>query len=476
MNEVKEKFDCFGTWWQPDDPEDKIHGTLSYTYQNGLKLELKGVFRSNHKKAQAFPLYINIILGQSEKGEKITLFGCAYSGRPKWRPIIDASTILEYRFTNYYCSVAYISHHFVSEDEIKFKSLNCSLNYLDDWLGVSGFTVSREVDNEKKDIDINIRYSPPEPIIVNIDDEFSMAIYFYHTDPGFYPQSEVNIRQYPIVSLEANSETKLSNFLSRLTQIRFFLSLAIMKPIYPYNFSGEIASENLERYECVLPIYMQLDENIDVKRKLHQFSMLFTYAEIQDNFGDLLQKWFEKQGLLEPVIDSYFSIIFNPGMPINNQFLGSVQAIESYHRRFKNNNVLTKPEFEKKKEGILSGLNEDQRKWLEPKLEHANEPSLYTRLKDLFSEHCELGFIFGFHRDLFARKVADTRNYHTHYNKKLKKNALSGTDLIKATQQLKAVIQYLILLELGFTKDDAQKLANKIARNQFSYSFTTFNL
>jgi hypothetical protein len=128
------------------------------------------------------------------------------------------------------------------------------------------------------------------------------------------------------------------------------------------------------------------------------------------------------------------------------------------------------------REGLLNRLGEDQRNWLEPKLEHANEPSLYNRLVDLFSEYCELGFIFGFHREGFARQVADTRNYLIHYSSNLKEKALSGTDLIKATQQLKAVIQYLILLELGFTRDDAQKLANKIARNQFSYSFTTFNL
>jgi hypothetical protein len=37
-------------------------------------------------------------------------------------------------------------------------------------------------------------------------------------------------------------------------------------------------------------------------------------------------------------------------------------------------------------------------------------------------------------------------------------------------------LQYLIFLELGFTRDGAQKLANKIASNQFSYSFTTSNL
>jgi len=345
MNELKEKFDCFGTWWQPNDPDDKIHGTLSYSYQNGLKLELKGIFRSNQEKAKPFAFFTHIILGLSEKGEKITLFGCAYSGGPSGGRIIDASTILKYHFTYYHCSVAYISHHFVSEDEIKFTSLNCSLHYLDDWLDVSGFTVSKEVDNEKQDIDINIRYSPPEKIVLKIDDQFSMAINFYHTDPGFYPQSEVNIRQYPIVSLKSNSETKLSNFLSRLTQIRYFLSFAIMKPIYPYNFSGEITSENLERYECVLPIYMQLDENLEVSEKIHPGFMMFTYTEIQGHFENLMQRWFEKQELIEPVIDSYFSIIFNPGMPINNQFLGSIQAIESYHRRFKKNRVLTKSEF-----------------------------------------------------------------------------------------------------------------------------------
>ncbi|MFA7304484.1 MAG: HEPN domain-containing protein [Methanoregula sp.] len=470
MNELKEKFSCNGTWWKPEHPDDKIHGTLSYNYQEGLKLDLKGEFNSENFS------FTEIINGISEKGIQITLFGCAFSRGSSGTRRLDTSKYYSYRYSGFFCSVAYTSHHFLTSDEIKFQKICFSLNNLNEWLGISGFNVKQELDHENDDVKFVIEYSRPKSIIAKINDQFSMSIDFDFSQPSYYPSSEVKMVQTPRITIDSNSEEKLSNFLKILTQIRYFLSLGIMTPVYPYNFSGEIVSENLKEYDRWMKIYMRLDASLDVEKKIHFISMLFTYKDIQDKFGDLIRIWFEKRTLLEPVIDLYFSIYFNPEMPINNQFLGAVQAIESYHRRFKKNELLAKSEFKKMKQGILDVLPEDQQIWLKPKLDFANEPSLYYRLKDLFSEYCELGFIFGFNRDHFAREVTDTRNYLTHYSSNLEKKALFGTDIIKATQQLKAVIQYLILLELGFTRDEAQKFANKITTRQFSQNFITFNL
>lgn len=476
MRKLKKDFTCSGIWWQPNDPDDKIHGTLYYSYQNGLKLELKDVFKSKKRNGEHIDVKTPLILGISDKGKNITLFGCGYAGGPGGFRKIDKSTVRGYQFSNYLCSAAYVPHHFLSENEIKFKKINFRLTYLDEWLKISGFKVSREGDNENQDIKINIEYSLPKPIVIKLDEDFTMSIIFYYEDPGFYPQSKCKLIQYSIVSLESNNEIKLTDFLKYITQIRYFFSLAIMKPIYPYNFSGQIISETSDVYNSHTSIFMRLDENLKVKGAVDPYSTLLEYSQIQNQFEELFQNWFKKQKLLEPVIDLYFSIFFNPEMPINNQFLGAVQAIESYHRRFKKNEVMDKTEFKKLKNNILDALLEDQKIWLKPKLDFANEPSLYYRLTDLFSEYCELGHIFGFNRDDFARKVTYTRNYLTHYSSNLEKKSYSGTDIIKATQQLKAIIQYLILIELGITRVDAQKYANNISRNQLSRRFITFTL
>nr|WP_320160104.1 HEPN domain-containing protein [uncultured Methanoregula sp.] len=474
MDKFKEKFFCDGTWWKPEFPDDRINGTLSYNYREGIKLDLNSEFNSE-KNCSPFSCS-DIINGISEKGIQITLYGCAFSGGPSGTRRLNSSEYYSYQKSGYFCTAAYISHHFLTVDEIKFKKISFSLNNLTEWLGISGFHVDHEVDHEKDDIKFIVEYSRPKSIIVKLNDQFTMSIDFRRSGPSYNPLSEVKIVQTPRITIESNSEEKLSNFLKIITQIRYFLSLGIMTPVYPYNFSGEIVSEKLEAYDRWIGIYMQLDKKMEVEKEIHFIFMLFTYKDIQNKFSDLLKTWFEKQKQLEPVIDLYFSIFFNPEMSINNQFLGAVQAIESYHRRFKKNELLEKTEFRKMTQSILHALPEDQQTWLKPKLAFANEPSLYYRLKELFSEYCELGFIFNFHREHFAREVTDTRNYLTHYSSNLEKKALSGTDIVKATQQLKAIIQYLILLELGFTRDEAQKFANKISSRQFSQNFITFNL
>ena len=67
--------------------------------------------------------------------------------------------------------------------------------------------------------------------------------------------------------------------------------------------------------------------------KKHSTSMLFTLNAIQDDFGPYLCKWIESYELLEPAINLYFSVLYNPHIYAEVKFLSMAQAVETYHRR-----------------------------------------------------------------------------------------------------------------------------------------------
>ncbi|MHC1564886.1 MAG: ApeA N-terminal domain 1-containing protein, partial [Candidatus Syntropharchaeales archaeon] len=41
---MNEEFECGGEWWLPDNPEEKIRGTLKFAHGEGGILDLEGNF------------------------------------------------------------------------------------------------------------------------------------------------------------------------------------------------------------------------------------------------------------------------------------------------------------------------------------------------------------------------------------------------------------------------------------------------
>jgi hypothetical protein len=81
-----EEFEYKGRWWLPDDPEEKIDGTLSFTPGEGAVLDLIGSFENikstNYKGSitkkvwAGKPFEPEIVLGTSSDGKNITLHKC----------------------------------------------------------------------------------------------------------------------------------------------------------------------------------------------------------------------------------------------------------------------------------------------------------------------------------------------------------------------------------------------------------------
>jgi ApeA N-terminal domain 1 len=123
-------------------------------------------------------------------------------------------------------------------------------------------------------------------------------------------------------------------------------------------------------------------------------------------------------------------------MYLEQRFLNMVQAAESYHRRRRSNEVLPKSEHRERVQRIVSTAPEGDRSWLKEQLTYSNEPRLRDWLADLvaLTEPVMMPLIGDVHK--FVRLVTNTRNYHTHYDRRLLSKSAQGPDLYELTSQL----------------------------------------
>ena len=119
-------------------------------------------------------------------------------------------------------------------------------------------------------------------------------------------------------------------------------------------------------------------------------------------------------------------------------------------------------EHVKRLEEIFKAVPSQHEEWLKNKLAYGNEPPLRKRLKEIFEEMRVVipKEIFPDEEYLIG-KVVDTRNYLTHYDKKLKKIAAQGEELYDLTKKLERLLKMCILKELGFAHDKIKTVIHR---------------
>ena len=113
-----------------------------------------------------------------------------------------------------------------------------------------------------------------------------------------------------------------------------------------------------------------------------------------------------------------------------------------------------KPQHTERLQRLLSAIHDaDDKKWLKQKLAFANELSFKKRFEALYDlMPDQLKAAIGT-RESFARAIAETRHYLTHYNPSRKDTALQGAQLAMAGHQLSAILRMVFLIELGVNVD-----------------------
>ena len=448
-----EKFEYDGIWWLPEKPDNKVSGKLKFHPVEGLKLQLIGSF----KELKDFNTFLQplIILGIISNGGVITLYKCYESQ--------SHMSVLGFLSSSFIASVAFLGCHFRKEEEIRFDFLSLNYSHL-------------ETDSKNHLTKHEVIYSFPEKVEAKIG---NLSIFFdYNFTSGGDRLKEVNLKHTTFIKIKPSKSLHFNDYQDVCYHIQNFLSLAIGKAVFPVIIKGksERCSTKSQNGKAVYPdifIYYATNSLLEISSKIYPFDMLFTFRDISDKFESILKNWFEKAEMLKPVYDLYFGTLYNPRMYLQHQFLSMIQAVEAYHRRKFEGKYLSDKDFEP-----IYNRFKDMTNTLDVKasfkdalinrLRYGNEFSLRKRLKDLFAEYQDITQNFIKDENNFINRVVDTRNYLTHYDKKLR-NIADGEDLYRITQKLETILQICLLYELGFDKKEIKILflRNRRYENDF---------
>ena len=417
-----EKITHRGRWFLPENTENKVLGTLTFSNENGIDLELDGSFTEDHRGEFLRP---DIILGDTYSGKRVTLYLC---NQHKHQNTNSGDVISTF-------SAIYLleGDHFLTEDQLLFhRSISGYFN-LGLWLRSQGF--SYELAENTR----SIQYKKPPSIPFTLD---GVEGTFDFDIGGSSPSDSVfeieEIKQRTVVCLEYETAQSFSKILKDVRHFQNFLTLAIYEPTYPNHIrlqhNERTQQVGSKEFPLTINLYFSPPYFKPVKDK-HQY--IFRYRDIQDDFPAIIRKWYALNEIIDYPLYLLFGSFYNATNPIENQFLDIARAVEILHRRLKSTG--------------------------------RNEPTLHQRLNSILGE-VQNPFLDKVVYENFAEDVKNTRNYHTHLNPRLEEKAIKDAEeLFMLTKRLKLVLVAVILQEMGLSQDQVSQLLEQNERRLFYY-------
>lgn len=409
---IKNEFKKSGYFWLPAKPEKKVPGTLSVTEGGDIQLELIGLFdesvegMNNYMKGNDNP---KRIVGQIEGGTFVTLENCLQTSRDFPLPEnITKST--------FFAHMAMVGVAYEEEENILINTFRFSVEGIDEWVGITGIKVEPQI--EKKTA--SVQYTQPEDLSLNLDNGMKLLVTFYWTLPGFPSLTEAKITQKAYFKLVSEQKRSLSDFISSAYKITTFLSFAIDQPvcIESVYVTSKAICKDIGKGDIAPPmsLYYQSLPYTETEPKVDRNKMLFGFEQIREDAESIFKKWFGAYEELSPALSLYFATRTGAYQLLDGKFLALTQGLEVYHSRTSN---IKEMSLRKRVEKLIEPFN----RFLGTKEEQEN----------------------------LKNTIADTRNYLTHYNKRLESRAATGKNLWLLYMKMEAILQLHILKMLGFT-------------------------
>jgi hypothetical protein len=192
---------------------------------------------------------------------------------------------------------------------------------------------------------------------------------------------------------------------------------------------------------------------------------LFTLANIRDRFSDIMTRWFQIYGRFRVPLEILHAAAHGDSQWIADHFLAAAQSAEVLHRvspRY-SNEVIRSSDFARLQPKLQATLREfSDSNVLAGRLEHLNEPTLRTRIKEL-SVDCGPNLRSMLKTlDPFPKRVASWRNELTHPKKHRRQFDWPMID--RLAESLILVLYTQLLLELGYDAIEADALVTNLGR------------
>ena len=406
-----------------------------------------------------FPLEIECLTGQLDSGFHFTLLELI---RTKMQDLVSCSTS-EYTFEARYILCGLGENRIEGEGlEPTFYKVEYVLSNIVEWGEESAYTMGENYELIAKNDEVKkTRYESPS---FNIN---------YFVRGSFLPlarrdllKEKIELEQHGIIEIEYNSEQKICSFeivferLKRLVEIASLRKINVER-VYAYSkdIHYDIQDKTIER---AIEIYGRNIKEIETQdhAQIRSWEWITLSELIQQHS---FEKYFDKHDKLAPIVELFLEPFYVSDFSTSRIFLNVVQALETYHSRF----ITTKlDDFKIRVKTLVEGLPEDLQQKTEAFLLAKSKSfiTLESRIADLLLATWKVYFDTGeINRDDFPSVIAHTRNYYVHYDEsiKQKERILEEYELSIYNRALFKMLEYYILIELGFSENDA-KITDKL--------------
>ena len=416
-----------------------------------------------------FPLNIPFLIGELSTGLKFTLLNLKRKGVHEY--FSDG-------YTEFSFYVDYILYGVANSksNEQTFHKIRFTLSNIVNWGGISIYELG-----ENSTL-INKTLENTKTIFKN-----NMYTVTYSVTGSMLPMMEhdllkenISLEQRGSIEIIFQEEQIFEIFLKVFEKIKHLIEIAMIKKINVEKvtaYSSQVLySLNNFKIENPIEIY---GKNIKKEKNLEVFTIeRIKWISLNDLINISFENYFEKYKKLSPILELFLEIFYTPFNSHTRIFLNIIQALETYHSRFIASNMT---EFKNrifllKEKGIIN--SEETNRFL-----MANSKKFITlesRLADLLFAERNIFFDTGkIEQTKFPSIIARSRNYYIHYDEEIKQKhrVLSEEELQFYNRSLLKILEYYILLELGFPLNNIN-ITEKLSRRwgNISQDMEVYNL
>lgn len=425
-----------------------------------LKISVYGQIASSLE----LPIEMDSIAGELSTGFRFTLLGCI---RKKLNHLIS------YGKSEFSYSAEYLIKGIGGKDAppILFNKMAFQLSDIIEWGDVSGYFVGDDYELKQNDNTDSVLYQDKDFAIRYVVNSTMLPI-------GKWDllKENITLKQSGIIEIAFNDEKPIYEFEEIYKKVKSLIELSMLKTVTLKKLTGwtKDNKRKLEKDEIEWPVeiisYDFFDDKIDEDVRANSYRWI-CLPELVANKS--FQEYFKKYETLKPVVELYVEILESREMSAVRAFLNITQALETYHARFKANEL---KEFRERVENvILKNSPQTCIKYRDFLTKGSGKQlALQSRLADLFLAEFKIYFDTG---DIdfydFPRVIAKTRNYYTHYNESIKETerVLTEEELVIYNNVLLYILEYHLLSELGF--DNIEEIKKKL---NFRFGNTSLSL
>lgn len=455
-----------GFFWSPSEPDNKFSGTLEVFNGGKVELNIIGECTSEDSLMASYieDHFIGRLVGHVESLGPVTLENCHY--KSTFPSSMNGVATRLIKIDYFLSGILY-----EADESIKFDSFNFSIDGLEKWVNISGISSNYQINHIAGKLEeVNVKFIPPERLRFEIDNNISLEIFFGYLTPEANNLYDINLSQSTHFKISSRDSLTIQDVISYLYKFINLLNFAIdtrvsLKKVYC--FSSNINDEqSLDNKQLPIELLYQSRPFYKETPDINSDRMLFKFSDIRNSFSNIAKNWLEAYEIVTPSLNLYAATKGEAYQYVDGKFLAMSQALESFHRRTCSETIFDKYEFKNLVESLTDSCTSKHKKWLEQKLNYANELGLRQRLKHLFTPYNS----YISNSKVLINSIINTRNYYTHFDESLKQNTAQGADLVKLYLLMEAVLQLSILQYLGFSMQEIESIisSNLELRNKLT--------